>query len=784
VIAFDTDVDIKTVIEKAGDNSSNFGVFVKEGYPVGIISERDIIKNLINGYDPTMKAFDIAVKSVISVKKNRSIEYAIFLMSENNIKRLVVCDEEGKYIGVLTQDTITKHLNNNLHKNKLRAINLVKGKDIITMDESASLLDIANCFYQNKIGIMPLVKDGCMSGVVTDTDILKLARSGVDLHQKATGFMSYPPISVNEYSTVEDVLTIFEHYTIKHVVVASNNCKPLGIISKRDIIRNMNESYYSMLEKKAKNFKVAINTLASPAMELFYDGDELIVEWFNKACLDVFGEDLFDKSLSDVIDESVVRTIKVEIKSGEQKNEIIYMKDKTVFDIKLAILNENTVSIVFNNITKYHNSREFVQSLFNLLPQMVVVTDGKKLIYANESMLSFFNYKNIEAFLETHSCICDFFIEEEGYLQKGEQGSWVVESLEATKKGFGQKVKMKDKDGNERIFSVDTKLFTDNESVFVSSFFDITDAELYRSLLSAQNESLEFMVEKKTSELKQSQKLLERAQGVAKLGNCIYDLKSKNIECFGELKRILGVDSVPKTMDEFLDIFDADSAKKFRESIKELIVRKKEFATRMTLFSGGTSKTLFIKAEPYVINSEGVIEKIFGTIQDISEQVELIRKANYDSLTGIYNRHKLEEVKESIFDSLELKGASASLVIFDIDRFKLINDKYGHQKGDCILKSISESVGKSIRESDLFVRWGGEEFVILFINCKLDRALELAENLRVMIEGTTYCDIEGITCSFGVSDYRLGDDFESILARADEALYMAKNSGRNKVLSN
>lgn len=776
VAILDKDITMQEAITKITDCRSNFGIFLDNGYPIGLITERDIIKNLITGQDREQSAFGYATKSVISVKENRSIEYAIFLMTENNIKRLVVCNYEGKFVGVLTQDTITKYLNTHLNKNKLRAIHLVRGKGIITMEDSSSLYQVAASFYRNKIGIMPLINGGCMSGVLTDTDILKFAKTGVDFTQKASTLMSSPSITVNEFATIEEILTIFEHYGIKHVVVASNNCAPIGIISKRDIIRNMNENYYRMLEKKAKNFKVAINTLASPAMELFYDGNEFIIEWYNKACLEVFGQDMFDRALREFVDEGVILFIKDVIKDGSAQKELVYTHNNDVFDVKVAVLNENTISLVFNNITKYHNSREFIQSLFDMLPQMIVVTDGKRLVYANKSMLKFFGKKSVEEFLEESSCICDHFIPDSGYLDKGIDGSWVRKSFSTTELGAQEKAKIADVNGNARIFGVDTKRFSDEGAIYVSSFSDITDAESYKMLLSSQNEILESMVEKRTLELNISKKLLEKAQEVSKIGSCIFDVRSKEIECYGEVASVLGAPCAPKNFKEFMSFFDAQSINKITDMVSEIIFSKKEHSIQVILQSGDDLKVLFIKAEPYEIENK-IVTKVFGTVQDISEQVELSKKAHYDNLTGIYNRNKIDSVKELLKIS-----TSISFVLFDIDKFKPINDTYGHQKGDCALREIATLVGHSIRESDIFIRWGGEEFLVVLPGCKMERAKEIAEELRVLIESATICDLPTITCSFGIGSMNgKNDSFEAILGRADAALYVAKEGGRNRV---
>ena len=128
-------------------------------------------------------------------------------------------------------------------------------------------------------------------------------------------------------------------------------------------------------------------------------------------------------------------------------------------------------------------------------------------------------------------------------------------------------------------------------------------------------------------------------------------------------------------------------------------------------------------------------------------------------------------------------GGNMSLTILDIDYFKKFNDTYGHLIGDEILISLAENMEKHTRKSDLFVRWGGEEFVVLLNNTTLDKALIFAEHFRVNIANLKHPKAGSVTASFGVAKYRDEDTLKSLLDRADKALYRAKNSGRNCIKS-
>ena len=163
---------------------------------------------------------------------------------------------------------------------------------------------------------------------------------------------------------------------------------------------------------------------------------------------------------------------------------------------------------------------------------------------------------------------------------------------------------------------------------------------------------------------------------------------------------------------------------------------------------------------------------------------EIEKKAHYDSMMKIYNRSFFDDFLKQRFYSQKRKKEEISLIMFDIDYFKDINDKHGHNTGDKSLVYLSNIVKKHTRLSDVFARWGGEEFMIL-IDDKLSNATILAENLRHSIEKTTQksAEIPDFTCSFGVVSSEEVIELTDLYILADERLYKAKKSGRNKVCS-
>lgn len=155
--------------------------------------------------------------------------------------------------------------------------------------------------------------------------------------------------------------------------------------------------------------------------------------------------------------------------------------------------------------------------------------------------------------------------------------------------------------------------------------------------------------------------------------------------------------------------------------------------------------------------------------------------AHNDQLTEVSNRRHLTKVLEREYERSRRYNNPFSLIIFDIDHFKSINDNYGHDQGDLILKELSKLVKKNIRKSDYFGRWGGEEFVVIAPESSLQDAEKFAEKLRREIEGYNFMEKRNITASFGAAEIKTEDNIDQLIKRADDALYRAKENGRNRV---
>ncbi len=168
--------------------------------------------------------------------------------------------------------------------------------------------------------------------------------------------------------------------------------------------------------------------------------------------------------------------------------------------------------------------------------------------------------------------------------------------------------------------------------------------------------------------------------------------------------------------------------------------------------------------------------------QVVEEKARLYQvMANTDQLTGLHNRKYLDTILRHEGIKANRYKSTLSLMLFDIDHFKAINDQFGHQVGDLVLKKVAKCLKSALRESDVIGRWGGEEFLLICINTSLSDTADLAEKLRALVELLQFEQPLSVTVSIGVAQLQSGETTERTIARADTMLYRSKHNGRNQV---
>ncbi|MEI6289402.1 MAG: sensor domain-containing diguanylate cyclase [Chloroflexota bacterium] len=285
---------------------------------------------------------------------------------------------------------------------------------------------------------------------------------------------------------------------------------------------------------------------------------------------------------------------------------------------------------------------------------------------------------------------------------------------------------------------------------------------------------------------------------IANLGNWTFDVKNNIVNCNEEKFITLGFTpgEIPsKIGHEFFNekLHPADHAP-VMASMRKLIdgeTQAYEVTYRIKTKSGkwkwfydygriakrdDDGKALLITGIVFDITEQKRIENLL-----ISQNEQLTEMANTDYLTGVYNRRALHEVLNYEIKRVDRNKNPLTVVMFDIDDFKKINDDFGHLVGDDVLVGVANILKKYVRSIDIIGRFGGEEFIIVLPECSQDNGLKIADKIRAAIEQSIFeADIK-LTVSGGVMEYQSGS-MDHLLVEVDHALYTAKSAGKNRVL--
>jgi len=248
-----------------------------------------------------------------------------------------------------------------------------------------------------------------------------------------------------------------------------------------------------------------------------------------------------------------------------------------------------------------------------------------------------------------------------------------------------------------------------------------------------------------------------------------------------ELIRIIVRTGQPGTVpeEEVITRYDVNGYKEKTE------LTSRKFQTVMTMALRSYADLITLDSFRAILEHE--VQLRTAELREKNRELERLNKeleyhASRDALTGAYNRMKFDTTLESEIKRCSRYPRALSLAMLDIDHFKRINDTHGHAVGDSALRQFVALIMEEIRACDVLARWGGEEFMLLFLETTLEETIVAAEKLRKKIEEHTFDTIGNMTCSLGVTQYLPDDSAHSLNRRADEALYQAKKDGRNRVV--
>lgn len=289
--------------------------------------------------------------------------------------------------------------------------------------------------------------------------------------------------------------------------------------------------------------------------------------------------------------------------------------------------------------------------------------------------------------------------------------------------------------------------------------------------------------------LKDSEERLALALWGADLGLWDWDIRTDTVTCAGSWTELTGCPPTDRlSHHDWEQHIHPQDLPAVQDALRAHLTRRAPFwesEYRLRRKDDGDRVWLHLRGKVIGRDSRGRPTRVCGIVMDIGErkrlEQELRRLAVTDPLTGAFNRRYLRQALETETSRARRYARPLSLIMFDIDHFKRINDRFGHDRGDAVLKGVAALARERLRHSDMLVRWGGEEFMILATETALPQAVALAETLRAALRQSPIAGIGPVTASFGVAEYRPDETVEQWLKRVDELVYQVKREGRDHI---
>ncbi len=781
----DTNATLQFVVEKMYKESLRYmAILDSSGFPVGILTQKDILflYNEEDDFNET-SAYEKSTKSLIKANSNREIEYALNLMIDHVVRRVIVVDDRGLFLGVVEQEEIIFEYETKSVKEDFKIFEILMNELRVTrVDISLTLKETLAIMESKNIGSILVTKDDKSVGIVTETDILKLAKNNISKDRRIDCFMHSPIIKVSIKSSLHECIVLMRENSIRHLVVEEkdNNGNIVEyIMTSKDILNNIQGNYSKFLERKIKSQRATFENLEDLIIEAYDFGDVQVVSWANKSAKDKLHiniDDSIDKILPFyVVDELLITCHK---KSSYTKAEV-QINDK-FYHLNASSINmfgTNIIKILLTDFTdlyfanlklseQVHNMNDTMNECEMIQNEILnqksigigyISLDGT-IMFANEYMLDLLGYTKDELFGKS--------------------------ILEITHKDDLDKTLVKQDLSIGTSFSVEKRyIHKDGYPIWVhitmSYSIGIGDKPKY---------IIGFI--KDIRERKENEKRLKLAFEVfnnTNEGILITD-KKLNIQAvngaFSDITGYMKEDVINKNLLFMIAPHnDKDFYKEIWKSVKRHGFWKGEMCNARKngeIFPQWLNISTINDDNGNIINYIGV----FSDITSIKRsEAELEFLAHHDSLTKLPNRSLLKLRLSQAIKKSKRKKNKLAVLFLDLDRFKEINDTFGHSYGDEILKMVTKRFKHIMRDNDTIARIGGDEFVILIediedisdIDTILSKLLHSLEEEFIVNKHSFK-----ISVSIGIAIYPDdGKHMEDLIKNADAAMYQAKDEGRN-----
>ncbi|MBI5014290.1 MAG: GGDEF domain-containing protein [Deltaproteobacteria bacterium] len=324
---------LKRAIHAMRANGKGVVVLLRGEEPAGILTERDVVDLLHRGIDLSEPVEPHAKKTLIVTSGDRAIGYALNLMLENNIRRLIVQGASGEFLGVITQEDLAQQLEEDFYRSSVRVKHILdKVGTLISGRRDSGVRAILEQMVRHRISAVPILEDGVAVGIITEKDILRLADAEVPLSAAVEQYMSSPVVTADPEVPIVDVVQRMRSHDIRRVVVVDGRGHAIGVLTNRDLVRNLELDYNDFLERKLRHTKDVMNLLPEMMMEVIDTGDEQLIVWANEKVTTRFGSRIVDRPVTELVPEETWGEIFTSLRRDGRVEDVRFKRDGKVYE--------------------------------------------------------------------------------------------------------------------------------------------------------------------------------------------------------------------------------------------------------------------------------------------------------------------------------------------------------------------------------------------------------------------------------------------------------------------
>ena len=354
---------IQDAVNIMSQNKLHRVVVVENKKAVALISEKDIVELFNNNVDFNNLAIQYGNKNLITLHSTRLIQYALTIMVDNNIRKIIVINSKDEYLGCVEQEEIVYRFEEELHSTNSDIEHLLNsGNQAVVIDENKTLHHALHIMTTNRITSVLIAHDKKPIGIISESDIVSLAQQNIDQKEPVSKFMHSPLITIDAGKNISDMIDLMKNHNIRSIVVKTHNDENYHIVNSKDLANNLKGNYTQFLESKLFDTRDTFNTLSESIIEIIDLDDEQVIYWTNSITKENFNVNI-DDNITKIIPENLWKPIFKNLLENNFVFQTIQIGNK-YFNLKGhygTLLENNIIKLFLYDITQISNLNHTLQ---------------------------------------------------------------------------------------------------------------------------------------------------------------------------------------------------------------------------------------------------------------------------------------------------------------------------------------------------------------------------------------------------------------------------------------